>query len=141
MLLFMISNIVFLDTSFIKALVDVKDDFHTAALTWWKKEENKKIEFITSNFILDESFTVLRSKCSKDIAIEARNVIAESDPSIKIIRVVGNDEVKAWQWFEKDWKGLSFTDCVTFALLQRLHVSKVATFDHHFKKAGFSIFP
>ena len=137
----MTSNLIFLDTSFFKALVDIKDDFHLSALAWWKREKNKNIEYVTSNFILDETFTILRSKCSKDIALEARMIIAEAEPSIKIIRVVIKDEAKAWQWFEKDWKGLSFTDCVTFALLQRINITNVATFDQHFKKAGFAVLP
>lgn len=47
------------------------------------------------------------------------------------------DEARAWNWFLKDWSDFSFTDCVSFALMERLGFKRVATFDRHFSKAGF----
>ena len=58
---------------------------------------------------------------------------------IKITRVSVDDEARAWEWFVKDWNDLSFTDCVSFAVMKRLGLEKVLSFDNHFSRAGFEI--
>lgn len=137
----MTSRHVFLDTSFFKALIDTKDEFHTRALVWWEDKARTTRLYATSNYILDETFTLVRNRCSKAIAFDVRDLLAEVEPSIDIVRVILKDETDAWQWFEKDWSKLSFTDCVTFVQMKRLGLTNVATFDEHFKRAGFMCYP
>ena len=130
---------VFLDSSFFKGLIDPKDDFkQQAGKTWLKlREEGKNL--ITSNFIIDECLTLLRSKCNLETALKFRDLLAENSQIIKIVRVTVADEGMAWQWFIKDWSKLSFTDCVSFALMKRLGIKRAAAFDEHFKRAGFEV--
>lgn len=130
---------VFLDTSFFKALIDTKDEFHGRALVWWEDKTRITRLYITSNFILDETFTLVRTCCSKTIALNVRDLLVEAEPPIDIVRVILKDETDAWTWFKKDWSKLSFTDCVSFAQMKRLGITDVATFDEHFKRAGFHI--
>ena len=56
---------------------------------------------------------------------------------IKLVRSLPQDEAAAWEWFLLDWSDLSFTDCVSFAVMKRLGLEQVATFDKHFERAGF----
>jgi len=133
----MTSKPVFIDSSFFKALIDVKDEFHVRALLWWEDKTRVSRLYITSNFILDETFTLVRNHCSKAIALAVRDLLVQAEPSIDIVRVILKDEKDAWQWFEKGWSKLSFTDCVSFAQMKRLGITEVATFDEHFKRAGF----
>lgn len=129
---------IFLDTSFFKAFIDQKDDFHTQSkLVFAKFQDNS--ELLTTNFILDETFTLVRVKCGKEVAKDLYNILSASFQKLKIIRVLAIDERKSWEWFWKDWSKLSFTDCTSFAVMKRLGLTKVATFDDHFKKAGFKI--
>ena len=131
----------FIDTSAFKALVDTKDDFHQKAKTIWVKLEKQKsdVSLMTSNYVLDESFTLIRARSGIDTVQYFRTVLAAS-PELAIVRVTVSDEANAWNWFTKDWSSLSFTDCVSFALMKRLKITSVVTFDQHFTRAGFEIF-
>ncbi|MBI3559037.1 PIN domain-containing protein [Candidatus Gottesmanbacteria bacterium] len=93
----------------------------------------------TTNFIIDETLTLLRVRSGLKIAIDFKEDLLKSVHSLKIVRVLVKDEVIAWNWFVKEWSGLSFTDCTSFAVMKRLGLTEVATFDHHFSKAGFKI--
>lgn len=132
-------EIVFIDSSFFKGLIDPKDDFYKKANKIWLKFRDNGIKLATSNYIIDETLTVLRSKCNLETAMKLRNLLAENSQIIKIIRVTTEDEAKAWQWFVENWSKLSFTDCVSFAVMKRLGLRRVAAFDEHFGRAGFKI--
>lgn len=130
---------IFIDTSFFKALVDKQDEFYPRAVKIWKKLQVDNPPLFTSNYILDEAFTLIRLRCGLEKVTKFRNLLAESSPQLKIIRVMVVDESTAWKWFLKNWSGLSFTDCITFAVMNRLGLKEVVTFDRHFIKAGFQI--
>lgn len=130
---------VFIDTSFFKALLDPKDDFHIQADKIWQLLLEKNIALITSNYIIDETLTLVRFRCGLPVAVKLRNLLHEYSEYLEISRVTLDDDVGAWSWFEKDWSKLSFTDCVSFAVMKRLGLTDVATFDEHFSRAGFTI--
>ena len=113
---------IFLDSSFFKGLIDPKDDFYQKASKIWLKLRKESKNLVTSNFIVDETLTLLRSRCNLETAIKFRDLLAENSQIIKIVRVTVADEGMAWQWFIKDWSKLSFTDCVSFALMKRLGI-------------------
>ncbi len=128
---------IFVDTSGFKALIDEKDEFHKEAVNIWKNLSQTDVLIVTTNYILDETFTLLRAKCGIGFVLEFRTYLIKSAPIIKLERVTSKDEANAWNWFAKDWSKLSFTDCVSFALMNRLNIKKTFTFDKHFAKAGF----
>lgn len=129
--------LVFVDSSFFKALVDPQDDFNKDAQRIWLSLEREGVALVTTNYILDESFTLIRTRCGTHIVDEFRKSLAHAGKMLKIVRVTIPDEAAAWHWFLADWASLSFTDCVCFAVMQRLGVTRVATFDNHFTRAGF----
>lgn len=135
----MASEQVFIDTSMFKALVDPKDEFYQEANDIWDKLKNQELSLITTNFILDETFTLIRMRCGRLLSLELRKRLAEGLRGIKIVRVLALDEKQAWPWFELDWNGLSFTDCVSFAVMKRLGIDSAAAFDKHFSRAGFKL--
>lgn len=135
----MASEQVFIDTSMFKALVDPKDEFYQKANDIWEKLKDQKLVLVTTNFILDETFTLIRMRCGRLLSLELRQRLEEGLRGIKIVRVLALDEKHAWPWFEQDWNGLSFTDCVSFAVMKRLGIDSVAAFDKHFARAGFEI--
>ncbi len=130
---------IFIDTGFFKALVDGEDDFNRQAKKIWQKLEEEKTDLVTSNYVIDETLTVIRIKCGLKKALKFRDLLAENSQILKIIRVTVADEAGAWQWFIKNWRKLSFTDCVSFAVMKRLGLRRVVAFDEHFQRAGFKV--
>lgn len=133
-----ISETIFIDTAFFKALVDENDDFHQEAIEIFTKLAHQKDPLVTTNFILDETVTLIRVRCGLERVKKFQERLAKFT-ELQLIRVSVQDEANAWDWFWNDWSKLSFTDCVSFAVMKRLGIEKVATFDEHFKKAGFEI--
>lgn len=131
-------NLLFLDSSFFKAFIDPRDTFYPQARALWKSLIEKDAPLITTNYILDETFTLIRVKCNRERALELRDVLFHHDINLRIERVTVDDDAAAWEWFEKDWRKLSFTDCVSFAVMKRLGLIDAATFDDHFARAGFT---
>lgn len=135
---YMTSNNIFVDTSWFKALADPKDDFYSKAhkqLTSFSKNTH----LVTTNYILDESFTLIRTKASLDRVLDFRDTLFQMGDILKVVRVLPQDDSKAWDWFPKNWSKLSFTDCTSFAVMTRLGLKDVATFDDHFSRAGFNM--
>lgn len=130
---------VFVDTSFFKALIDEKDEFWTEASAILTLLERSESELVTSNYIVDETATLLRVRRGLEKSLKFRRLLIGGMPTIKLVRVTIADDAIAWDWFKNDWSNLSFTDCVSFAVMKRLELSHVATFDEHFKRAGFTI--
>lgn len=130
---------VFIDTSFFKAILDEKDEFYNKAVKIWEKLKEENAELTTSNFIMDEVFTLIRKRRGIKKLAEFRQFLIDNATGIKIFRVTAADEAEAWNWMLKDWADLSFTDCVSFAVMKRMEIDRAATFDTHFERAGFVI--
>lgn len=132
-------NKIFVDSSFFFALLIDNDKFHKEAQTLFQLFKKNQNELIVSNFVLDETYTLLRAKRGLPQALKLRDTIESSDLFFSITRVTKKDEDSVWNWFEKDWSKLSYTDCTSFAVMSRLGLTDVATFDDHFTRAGFTV--
>ena len=102
--------------------------------------KGRNAHLITTNYIVDETLTLLRVRKNLEISLQFRDMLLEMSHALKLIRITSQDESKAWEWFPKPWSKLSFTDCTSFAVIRRLDLVTVATFDDHFARAGFKIF-
>jgi uncharacterized protein len=91
---------------------------------------------ITSNYVLDEIVTLLKTRIGPSIAISFGQKLWDQKVS-GLVRLTEEDEAKAWRIFRqyKD-KGFSFTDCTSFALMERLDIDTVFAFDDHFVQYG-----
>ena len=78
---------VFWDTSGIKALRDEKDEFHQIAVSVWSKLNNKNVEIYVSNYIIDESYTLLRLRCGMGTVKLFRDYLVDMIGTIKVERV------------------------------------------------------
>ena len=87
--------------------------------------------------MLAETFTLLARRAGYVFAAEKARLIYAS-PSFTVMRATEKDERAALDWFEKFAdQQVSFTDCVSFALMRKRRVSRVFAFDRHFELAGF----
>jgi len=135
--------VIFVDTSAFYAL-EVEDDInHLKALNFVRKElsTGKHGLLITSEYVLDECLTLLRMRYGIESALEFYDKIRRSK-SLRIIWV--NEELfnETFKFFKKNRKfKWSFTDCVSFTIMDKLGIVKAFTFDENFVKAGFIKLP
>jgi len=129
---------IFIDTGFWIALFDKKDEHHHVV--------KNNIKFILksysiccSDFILFETITYLNCFIKNHVlALKFLNKI-ESINSITIFDVDSYIKNKALSIFKKySDHFFSFTDCTSFALMQKKVITKYAGFDKHFQKMGFT---
>jgi len=134
----------FIDTSAFAALEDEDDKEHKTSLDYRKKISQGKTPFralYTSNYVLDEVFTLLRLKLSHRAAVTFGENIKRSK-ILRIIRITPETENTAWKIFKKySDKDFSFTDCTSFALMEQEAISTAFTFDKHFQQYGFQTVP
>ncbi|HEY7337513.1 MAG TPA: PIN domain-containing protein [Bryobacteraceae bacterium] len=127
----------FVDTSVFLALYLEDDQYHDAAVREWARRGRS---VATSNHVLDEMATTLARRAGYRFATDR---VAEiySAPTIEIVQSTREDELEALSWMRKYAdQGVSFTDCTSFAIMQRRRIRAALTFDRHFRAAGFSVF-
>jgi len=133
--------VIFIDTGAFLARHLAKDQYHKRAVAFWDIIRKRDEICVTSNFVLDETLTLLGRRAGYRFASQrAKNIYASE--ALDILRPDRTDELKAIAFFEKfsDHR-LSFTDCVSFVLMQNRKIKRVFSFDHHFHLLGFQTFP
>ena len=133
---------IFIDTSAFLALENRKDHYHTPALTFRDFLLESGISLITSDYVLDESYTIIRLRAGHSIAVGFGEMIRKS--ALVEMKYVGRETLReAWQIFKSFAdKQFSFTDCTSFALMESLQIKDAFSFDHHFNQYGkFEIKP
>jgi len=126
-------NRIFVDTSAWYAIIDKNDKDHAAAVSQIQILDRP---LVTSNYILDEILTLLKTKLGPTIAISFGQKLWDQEVSA-LLRITEEDEERAWSVFRQYAdKGFSFTDCTSFALMERLDINTVFAFDDHFVQYG-----
>lgn len=97
----------------------------------------KKRSFLTTDYIVDETVTLLLVRHSHAGAADFLKTTLESK-SLRFEWVDSERFHAAAELFRRhDDKEWSFTDCVSFALMQELKIQDSFTTDRHFRHAGF----
>lgn len=132
---------IFLDTGAFIARYFARDQYHSEAQAAWKELHASTRRCVTSNFVLDETFTLLARRTSYAFAAQRARGLLTSD-QLEILRPGHDDELRALELFEKlaDQK-VSFTDCVSFVLMKKHRIRRAFSFDGHFALAGFELWP
>lgn len=131
----------FLDTSFIIALEDADDQNHQAAALYWKTFKKNPRKISITSYIFDETVTFLKRRISNEKAAEVGKLLLSS-PTVELIHISEEHFDKGWRLFLKYHdKGFSFTDCISFMVMEEKGIKKALTFDEHFKQAGINVEP
>ena len=134
---------IFIDTSAIIAYFNADDRFHGEAEGIMRSLTEGGIpitRLYVSEYVFDEAVTfiecVLRAHA---LAVDVGEAILSS-PFTTMLRVEDDVFEEAWERFRAG-EGLSFTDCSSFALMDRYGINHAFTFDRHFTEAGFQVLP
>ena len=129
---------VFMDTAGFLALWDAADAHHRFALRLQGELARKGRRFLTTDYVIDETVTLLLVRHSHSAAADFLQAVTTSE-SLQL-QWVSPDRFHAAAAFfarhnDKEW---SFTDCVSFALMHELNIRDSFTTDRHFRQAGFN---
>lgn len=133
----MASAEVFVDTAGFLALWDAGDEHHRRAVVLQKKLAARKRRFITTDYVLDETVTLLLIRHSHAAAVDFLDTMERT----RFVQTEWTDSLRFSSaatlfrnYHDKEW---SFTDCLSFAVMRERAVSDAFTTDHHFAQAGF----
>ena len=129
----------FVDTWGWVALADWKDPGHEGA-THIFRQARRSGGVVTSNFILDETFTLLFGRRPFEDAWHFATNVVES-PFIDVQEVTRARFSKTIQWRKRfaDKPRISFTDLTSMVIMSELEVSDVLTADRHFTHVGLGL--
>ncbi|MBM3833498.1 MAG: type II toxin-antitoxin system VapC family toxin [Verrucomicrobia bacterium] len=128
---------VFMDSAGFLALWDARDEHHRASGRLQEELARKRRRFVTSEYVVDETITVLLMRHSHAAAADFLDTVERSE--VLRLEWIGPERCYATaalfrRHADKKW---SFTDCVSFALMRELRIRDAFTTDHRFRQAGF----
>lgn len=131
------ANEIFVDTSGFYALVITSDDRHTTAERVLRDARRRKRGFVTTDYVLDETATLLKARGFA----HRLGSFFDSIQASRVCRIEWTDadrfhEVQAFFLKHAD-QAWSFTDCVSFRTMKGFRLRDALTKDTHFEEAGF----
>lgn len=127
---------IFTDSSALIAVLNKKDQYHgqaSAALTAILKSP---VTILLTTHIFAETITRIARKVSRQAAITAGTHIRNE---ARIVIVTPSQEAidQAWEIFQSYLdQQFSFVDCISFAVMREMDLSRAFTFDKHFTIMG-----
>jgi uncharacterized protein len=128
-------NRVFVDTAYIQALLNPRDQYHAKALELSHILQNAE-QVVTTEFVLLEVGDAM-SAIAKQGAIEyIDNLYTQDDITIiEIDRTLYRRGLGVYRQYEdKEW---GLTDCISFVIMWDNNLTDALATDQHFVQAGF----
>ena len=129
-------NDVFVDTAFVIALVNEKDEHHEEVL-------DLSVRFLGSRKITTVPVLLeIGNALAKNFRSESIEIIERfrTSKNISVIQIAERDFLEGFEMYKlHDGKSWSLTDCISFVLMKRFSLSDALTSDKHFEQAGFNI--
>ena len=129
-----------LDTGAWVAIEDGGDSRHEDALRFKEAVAGEYLLF-TTDYILDETFTLLLVDCGHDSVLTFKRGIdlMRRGGILRVVPIMQSLFDDAWDVFvrfnsDKQW---SFTDCTTYTVMKQMGITEVFAFDRHFDQMGF----
>jgi predicted nucleic acid-binding protein len=128
---------VFLDTAYVNALVNTRDQWHAAAVQWEQKLAVDTRRLVTTEFVLVE---IADGLAAVRFRTQATHIIAtlQASPLIEIVPASSQLFTAALALYrgraDKDW---GLTDCVSFVVMRERGLTEALTTDEHFRQAGY----
>ncbi|WP_148221094.1 type II toxin-antitoxin system VapC family toxin [Thermococcus barophilus] len=135
-------ELIYMDTGTLIAFFDKGDKNHEIAVSYFESSVLKGAKFVVGRPVLVEFLNGASKVNGKRVAIQLKNLICSSK-YILIEDETEEDWEKAWRLFEKfkDQDGMDLVDCLSFAIMERLEITKAFTFDSDFATYGFTVVP
>lgn len=131
----------FIDTAGWMAMADEADPLHKQSVRFRDQSLEQGVILVTSNYILDETLTLIRMRLGIEAAKRWWDLLSKSH-RCRVEWMTPERVAHAIRLFF-DWKDqpFSFTDCTSCILMRELVIENAMTIDRHFLTAGFKIHP
>ena len=130
------SNRIFIDTLFVIALINQRDEHHKEASELAEGYENQPL--LTTEAVLLEIGNAL-ARNFKDQAVEVIDDFLTSN-DVEIIHLTPELFDQGYSLYKKHQdKTWGLVDCISFEVLRKQKINSVLTFDRHFEQAGFQV--
>ena len=136
----------FVDTWGWLVLADSKDPAHAQSV-FERLRRSAPGHLITTDYVLDETFTRLFSRCTFALARQFSDAALQAERAglLQVERITPErfDGAYRLQLRYRDKPDISFTDLTSFVVMKELGIREVLTADAHFKQVhlGFRIVP
>ena len=128
---------IFLDTSYILALILKDDAFNSKAKTISESLEISTINVFTAELVLVE---IADSLAKIKVRHKCIPIITRLRATTNVIKMNDGNIAEAWDLFnervDKEW---GYTDCFSFKVMEEYSIKQALTTDKHFEQAGFEI--
>ena len=129
----------FADTSFWLALSRKRDQYNRDAIAWNQFVIRSRGRIVTTEAVLWEWLNGLSDASTRGVAAEGYRR-AHADARIEVVPFQPELIDSAVQLYrtrpDKDW---SLTDCLSFVVMERRHLTEALTTDGHFEQAGLKV--
>ena len=128
--------VLFVDTSFLYAALDRRDDRHEDAVAVFGEAGGEGL--LTTSHVLGESWTLTRRRLGHRAAVSLLEAVRQSR-LYTIVTPGQRLEERAFAWLhDHDEREYSFVDAVSFVTMRDRSVDTALAFDADFEAAGFS---
>jgi predicted nucleic acid-binding protein len=130
---------VLVDSGLWIALVRAADGHHAEADRWLRHATRERVQLLTTNLVVAEVHRFLLFHMGiQPAAIFLERI--EASPLLTMEYVTGADHCAARRWLAKlSDQVITYTDAVSFAVMERTGCTAVLSFDHDFVTAGFGL--
>lgn len=134
--LYMVLRLILLDTSFIFSFLNSSDCNHRKALEIMRKIDGGEYgKPLITDYIFDELVTLVLIRSGPKYAVDVGSTLLKEvhKGSVNMHHVTSKVFERAWSYFQLfHSRKLSFTDCVSLAVLKELGTDVIASFDGGF---------
>jgi predicted nucleic acid-binding protein len=129
---------VFVDSSAFLALASVRDEHHVSALRIQSLITAGNWRMVTTTFVLAELHALALTRRDQRFALGLIDRIERGN--VSVVRVLEDDWQAARSILHRyDDKDFSWTDALSFAVMNRLGIASAFTFDRHFSQFGLYV--
>ena len=128
------SNQIFIDTLFVIALINRRDQYHQQALELAEQFEGKPL-LVTDSVLLEIGNALARSYKPEAVAILEQFLAADE---VEVAHLTQRLFMQGFALYNSHQdKAWGLVDCISFIVMREAGVQQALTFDQHFVQAGF----
>jgi len=127
---------VFVDTLFVVALVNRRDQYHQQAMKLADQFAGQPL-LVTDAVLLEIANGLARNYKAEATAIIDDFLTSDEVEVVHLTRQLFAEGFALYrQYQDKTW---GLVDCISFVVMRQAGVTTALTFDHHFVQAGFNV--